>query len=149
MSSQTYGIVTTEATLAVIGKTYHRKYLKMMFNSKVNIQNNTVKSIFLDKIFWKLWKNYFQEIFGKNMEKIFFNKKYLFFLFLFWILLKALKKFFYLNIKNKSYLKTIILLNFIKESFDVICNTLFKVFSLNHYYSLVFMQLNIKFLKVY
>lgn len=72
MSSQTYGIVTTEATLAVIGKTYHRKYLKMMFNSKVNIQNNTVKSIFLDKILLKLWKNFFQEIFGKNMEKIFF-----------------------------------------------------------------------------
>lgn len=46
------------------------------------------------------------------MEKIFFfNKKYLVFLFLFWILLYALKKFFYLNIKNKSYLETIILFN--------------------------------------
>lgn len=136
MSSQTYGIVTTEATLAVIGKTYHRKYLKMMFNSKVNIQNNTVKSIFLDKIFWKLWKNYFQEIFGKKMEKIFFHKKYIFFLFLFWILLYALKKFFYLNIKNKSYLETIILLNtkieIHKKKFWCICNTLFKVFSLNY-----------------
>lgn len=68
MSSQTYGIVTTEATLAVIGKTYHRKYLKMMFNSKVNIQNNTVKSIFWIKYF----ENFVKTIFRKFLEKFSF-----------------------------------------------------------------------------
>lgn len=77
MSSQTYGIVTTEATLAVIGKTYHRKYLKMMFNSKVNIQNNTVKSNFLDNIFGKLKKTtIFRKFLGKKWKRFFFNKKY-------------------------------------------------------------------------
>lgn len=48
----------------------------MMFNSKVNIQNNTVISIFFGggggKYLEKLWKKYFWEIFGKTTENIFF-----------------------------------------------------------------------------
>lgn len=75
MSSQTYGIVTTEATLAVIGKTYHRKYLKMMFNSKVNIQNNTIKSIFWIKYFENFGKTIFRKFLEKIWKRFFFNKK--------------------------------------------------------------------------
>lgn len=52
----------------------------MMFNSKVNIENNTVKSIFLgggifgktmEKIFLgNIWKNYGKNIFGEYLEKL-------------------------------------------------------------------------------
>lgn len=108
MSSQTYGIVTTEATLAVIGKTYHWKYLKMMFNSKLIFKTTLLNQFlggFFGKYLEKLWKKYFWEIFGKTIENIFvYNRNYLFFLFLFWIPLYALKKFFYLNFNNKNYL---------------------------------------------
>ena len=41
--------ITIESTLALIHKTYHRNYLKMMFNNRVNMEkNNTINSKSID-----------------------------------------------------------------------------------------------------
>lgn len=124
MSSQTYGIVTTEATLAVIGKTYHRKYLKMMFNSKVNIQNNTVKSIFWIKYFENFVKTIFRKFLEKIWKRFFFLTKSILsssFFFEFYCMHWKSSSIWILRIKViwKQLFCLILRFRFIKKSFDV------------------------------